>query len=132
MRKKRFPPARIELSLALPNGGRLEPIDIRLIETIRDLRSISGAGRSLDISYRKTWCMVDALNRIFATRVIETFPGRRDGGAEVTIFGERLVALYRSMERRSVTATAAALAEIVASVDEDYVAKRDESSSAAS
>jgi molybdate transport system regulatory protein len=112
---------RIELILALPNGGRIEPIDIRLIETIRGCRSISGAGRILDISYRKTWRMADTLNRTFATRVIETFPGRRDGGAEVTAFGMRLVALFRSMERRSATASAAAVGEIVASLDPDFV-----------
>ena len=33
--------ANIELTLALPNSGRLEPIDIQLIETIADCRSIS-------------------------------------------------------------------------------------------
>jgi molybdate transport system regulatory protein len=115
------PHAEIELSVLLPNGGRLEPIDIRLIETIRSCRSISGAGRLLDISYRKTWRMVDALNRTFSARVIETFPGRRDGGAEVTVFGERLIALFRSAERRSRTATAVTLAEMAASMDETFV-----------
>jgi molybdate transport system regulatory protein len=113
--------ARLELSLALPNGGRLEPVDVRLIETIRASRSISGAGRALGISYRKTWCMVDALNRTFSSRVVETYPGRHEGGAEVTAFGERLVALYRSIERRSASSTAAAMAEIVASLDPDFV-----------
>lgn len=112
--------AALELTLVLPNGGRLDPVDIRLIEMIRDCRSISGAGRSLDISYRKTWRMVDALNRMFCARVVDTFPGRRDGGAEVTVFGERLVALYRSMERRTSSATAAAMNEITAAVDIDY------------
>lgn len=112
--------AKIELTLLLPNGGRLEPVDIELIETIRDCRSISGAGRLLDISYRKTWRMVDALNRTFSSPVIETFPGRREGGAEVTIFGERLVALFRSMERNTSASTIAALNEIVASLDKSF------------
>lgn len=114
--------AAIELSLLLPNGGRLEPLDFRLIETIARCRSISGAGRLLDISYRKTWRMVDALNRMFTHRVVETFPGRRDGGAEVTIFGQRLVAIYRSMERRTATSAAAAMAEIVAATSNRYEA----------
>lgn len=114
--------ARIELTLVLPNGGRLDPVDIQLIEVIRDCRSISGAGRLLDISYRKTWRMVDALNRTFSSRVIETFPGRREGGAEVTVFGERVVALFRSMERSTNSATAAALGELVASLDKEFVA----------
>lgn len=113
----------LELTLLLPNGGRLEPADVRLVEAIGACRSISGAGRLLDISYRKTWLMVDALNRTFATRIVETFPGRRDGGAEVTPFGRRVVALYRSMERRSMSTTAAAMAELVASLDGDFSAE---------
>ena len=82
MTRRKTRSANIELTLALPNSGRLEPIDIQLIETIADCRSISAAGRRLDISYRKTWRMVDALNRTFSARVVETFPGRRDGGRE--------------------------------------------------
>lgn len=112
---------RIELTLVLPNGGRLEPIDIGLIEAVRNCRSLSGAGRLLDISYRKTWRMVDALNRTFASPVVETFPERREGGAEVTMFGERLVAIFRSMERSTSAATAAALGQIVASIDRSVV-----------
>ena len=110
----------IELTVVLPNAGRILAIDVRLIETIDDCRSISGAGRRLDISYRKTWRMVDALNRMFTARVVDTFPGRRDGGAAVTPFGARLVALYRSMERRTNASTTAALAEIVAAIDKNY------------
>jgi len=121
MTRRRGRPAMIELTLQLPNGGRLEPVDIDLMETIRDCRSISGAGRRLDISYRKAWRMVDVLNRMFSARVVETFPGRRDGGAEVTAFGERLVALYRSMERRTASSTSAAFGEIVAAIDQSYV-----------
>lgn len=116
----------LELALCLPNGGRLEPIDVRLIEAIRTCRSISGAGRLLDISYRKTWRMVDGLNRTFASRVIETFPGRREGGAEVTIFGARLVALFRSMERRAAKACREAADELAASCDRRFVPENED------
>ena len=56
--------------------------------------------------------MVDALNRTFETPVFATFPGRRGSGAELTDFGERLVALYRSMERRARSASAQGLVDI--------------------
>ena len=88
------------------NGGRLIAEDLVLIEAIRKRRSILAASKATGISYRKCWLMVDALNRTFETAVIATHPGRRGGGAELTAFGERVVALYRSMERRSKTATA--------------------------
>jgi len=112
--------ARIELTIRFGNGGSLTPEDLHLIETIRRERSILGAARATGISYRKCWLMVDALNRTFETQVFETYPGRRGGGAEITPFGERLIALYRSMERRTRTATAAARGELGEAIDPDY------------
>jgi molybdate transport system regulatory protein len=103
---------RIELTIYFPNGGRLSPEDIALIDSIRKQRSILGASRATGVSYRKCWLMVDALNRTFETPVIATYPGRRGGGAEMTPFGDRLVALYHSMNRRSRTTASAALEEL--------------------
>ncbi len=110
----------VELTIRLGNGGRLTAEDLALIEVIRKERSILAAARATGVSYRKCWLMVDALNRTFETPVLATHPGRRGGGAELTPFGERLVALYKSMERRSRTATAMAVAELTASLDPAY------------
>ena len=109
--------ARIHLRLSLPNGGHLDEADIALIETVQKCRSILGASKLMGLSYRKTWLMTDALNRTFETKVVGTFPGRRGSGAEVTAFGQRLVALFRSVERRSSTGAAAALGELTASLN---------------
>lgn len=107
----------VAIGIELPNGARLDAEDVALIEIIRSCRSIVGASRLAGHSYRKTWLMVDALNRAFETRVIDTFPGRKGGGAEVTVFGERVVALYRSVERRARRAAEGALAELGAASD---------------
>lgn len=120
MRERSKVGGRLEIAVDLPNGVRLDAADIHLIETIRTCRSILGAAKLTDHSYRKTWLMVDALNRSFETRVIDTFPGRRGGGAEVTAFGERLVALYRSIERRSARAAVATIAELSAACDPNF------------
>jgi molybdate transport system regulatory protein len=109
--------ADVHVRLALPNGGGLDETDIALIETIQKCRSILGASKLMGLSYRKTWLMADALNRTFESRVIETFPGRRGGGAEITAFGQRIAALFRSVERRSSQAAAATLEELTASLD---------------
>ena len=109
--------ARIHVRLSLPNGSSLDEADIALIETVHKCRSILGASKLMGLSYRKTWLMSDALNRTFETKVIETFPGRRGGGAEITAFGQRLVALFRSVERRSSAGAAAALDELTASLN---------------
>ena len=109
--------ARIHVRLSLPNGASLEEADIALIETIHKCRSILGASKLMGLSYRKTWLMADALNRTFETRVLDTFPGRRGSGAEITVFGQRLVALFRSIERRSSTGAATALSELTGSLN---------------
>lgn len=112
--------SRLDVIVRFANGGSLTPEDMTLIEAIRASRSILGASRRTGVSYRKCWLMVDALNRTFEAPVFATFPGRRGSGAELTDFGERLVALYRSMERRSRGASAQALAELNASLNPAY------------
>jgi molybdate transport system regulatory protein len=124
MLKKETPPsAQVAIYLHLPNGGSFTPEDINLIDAIRSQRSIIGASRALGLSYRKCWLVADALNRTFESPVIATFPGRRGGGAEITSFGERLVALYRSIERHTATSSRKSLEELTASLDWTFDAK---------
>lgn len=115
--------ADLTITIALPNGARLSPEDVALLEAIRRVRSITGAAKAIGISYRKAWLMVDALARGFETPAVTTHPGRRDGGSELTPFGERLIALYRSVERRSRSASGAALGELVAGLDWSFRAE---------
>jgi len=115
--------ARIHVRLTLPNGGSLDEADIALIETVQKCRSILGASKLMGLSYRKTWLMSDALNRTFEAKVLDTFPGRRGGGAEVTPFGQRLAALFRSVERRSSAGAGAALGELTASLSWSFDAE---------
>lgn len=112
--------SRLDVTVRFANGGTLTPEVIALIDAIRASRSILGASRATGVSYRKCWLMVDALNRTFETPVFATFPGRRGSGAELTDFGERLVALYRSMERRARSASAQGLVELTASLDASF------------
>lgn len=116
-------PAYVAIEIKLPNGGSFGPPDLTLIEAIRTARSIVGASRVLGLSYRKCWLSVDALNRTFESPVIATFPGRRGGGAEITAFGERLVALYRSIERHAKTSAKKSLEELTASLDWSFEPK---------
>ncbi len=109
--------AHLSIELNLPNGGTFGPEDLSLIDTIRIERSIIGASRAMGVSYRKCWLMVDAMNRTFESTVVATFPGRRGGGAEITPFGERLVALYRSIERHATNSAKKSLDELTASLD---------------
>ncbi len=112
--------AAVSIKLHLPNGGVFGPDDLALIDAIRIERSIIGASRALQLAYRTCWLSVDALNRTFESPVVATFPGRREGGAEITPFGERLVALYRSIERHAANSSKKSLQELSASLDWDF------------
>lgn len=80
---------------------RLGPGKITLLERIMETGSISAAGRRLEMSYRRAWLLVDAMNRMFDEPVVvATMGGSHGGGAEVTEFGRRLVETYRLLEKR--------------------------------
>src|ERR1700739_4082091 len=120
MRKTKPNTAHLSIGLTLPNGGDFGPEDLALIDMIRIEPSIIGASRALGLSYRKCWLGVDALNRTFESAVVATFPGRRGAGAEITPFGERLVALYRSIERHANTSAKKSLEELTSSLDWEF------------
>jgi len=123
MRKNKPETAYLSIDLNLPNGGSFGPEDLWLIDTIRIERSIIGASRAMGLSYRTCWLIVDAMNRTFESAVVATFPGRRGGGAEITPFGERLVALYRSIERNSTASARKSIDELSASLDWSFEGK---------
>ncbi|HUH48441.1 MAG TPA: transcriptional regulator, partial [Mycoplana sp.] len=73
-----------------------------LLEKIRETGSISAAGRSMDMSYRRACLLVDAMNRMFSSHVVESQRGgKQGGGAAVTPFGEELLARFRGMEEKA-------------------------------
>jgi molybdate transport system regulatory protein len=105
--------ARLTLRLDLGPEQAIGPGKIRLLEAVRDTGSISEAGRSLSMSYRRAWLLVDDMNRCFRDPVVTTkLGGRRGGGAVLTAFGRRLVESYREIERQAHAATAKRLHQI--------------------
>jgi molybdate transport system regulatory protein len=86
------------------------PGKAELIDRIAETGSISAAARAMGMSYRRAWQLVAALNKDFTEPVIITaIGGTRGGGARVTPFGKRLVALFHAMEDRASAAIAADL-----------------------
>lgn len=113
--------ARLSIRVELPNGSRLGPGKVALLESIGQRRSIAAAARDHDMSYRRAWLLVDDLNRAFSEPVVETFPGRSQGaGAALTAFGTRLVALFRATERRCLKAASPSLREIAEASNSNY------------
>ena len=63
-----------------------------LLERIRDLGSLSAAARSMGMSYRQAWELVDKMNSLAPTPlVMKQVGGKSGGGATVTKEGNRAI-----------------------------------------
>ncbi len=68
---------------------------IVLLERIRDHGSITRAAKSMAMSYRHAWELVDSMNRQAAKPLVELATGGRDGGgAHLTEEGQKAIALF--------------------------------------
>jgi molybdate transport system regulatory protein len=104
---------RLSIRLDLASGARIGPGKVRLLEEISRSGSISAAGRSLKMSYRRAWELVEDLNKHLGAPVVATAAGGSGGGgARLTPAGVALVAEYRAIEAGSAAAAAAHLEAI--------------------
>ena len=72
-----------------------------LLERIKEYGSISEAAKSMDMSYRHAWELVDSINKQAREPLIETATGGKGGGgARLTAAGERAVSAFRDLYAR--------------------------------
>ena len=110
-----MPNARLTLRVDLDADRAIGPGKIRLLEAIRDTGSITQAGVSLGMSYRRAWLLVDDMNRCFREPVVSAQAGgSHGGGAALTRFGRRLIDQYRAIEAEAYAATTPRLRELEA------------------
>lgn len=104
----------IRLFLKLGSDTRIGHGKITLLETIAETGSISAAGRSLDMTYRRAWELVDHMNKAFGRPLVAgQTGGAGGGGAELTELGREVVARYRTLQ----AATEAVAAEHLAAFE---------------
>ena len=90
---------RLSIRIDLTSGGRIGPGKIALLEAIRSTGSISASARSLGMSYRRAWLLVEEVNQTLRRPAVAAETGgRKGGGAVLTPIGERVIALYRAIE----------------------------------
>jgi molybdate transport system regulatory protein len=69
---------------------------IVLLERVREYGSITKAAKSMEMSYRHAWQLIDSMNRHAGKPIIEAFTGGKGGGgARLTEEGDRVVTLFR-------------------------------------
>ncbi len=83
-----------------------------LLAAIAQHRSISAAGRAMGMSYRRTWLLVDAMNRCWQEPLVATTPGNQKAGAHLTALGEQVLTGYRQLQRDAEEVSSAGLADI--------------------
>ena len=94
--------ARLSIRIDLADGIRIGPGKIALLEAIRTTGSISAAARSLGMSYRRAWLLVEEINHGLREPAVTTASGGRyGGGAAITPVGEKVVDLYHAIESRA-------------------------------
>jgi len=96
--RRQSPQLRIRVDLS-PECS-IGPGKVALLEAIGREGSLSVAARSIDMSYRRAWNLLDDLNQSFAEAVVSTSTGGiQGGGAQLTDFGRELVKAFRALER---------------------------------
>ncbi|MFP4445971.1 MAG: winged helix-turn-helix domain-containing protein [Desulfosudaceae bacterium] len=83
-----------------PHGTFLGYGRVVLLERIRDHGSISAAARSMSMSYRHAWKLVDSMNRQSRQPVVTMQTGGRGGGgARLTDAGQGAIDCFWSVYR---------------------------------
>jgi molybdate transport system regulatory protein len=89
-----------------------------LLDAIAATGSISESARSLGMSYRRAWLLVDTMNRCFREPLVASATGGvRGGGARITPFGTRVLEHFRAMEKgldRALARDLAAFSDLLA------------------
>lgn len=99
------PALKIKIQLYCGDEIAMGPGKADLLDAIAGHGSISAAGRALGMSYRRTWMLVDAMNRCWNEPLVETLAGgSHGGGAHVTARGREVLSHYRALQRAAGTA----------------------------
>lgn len=77
-----------------------------LLAQIERSGSIAEAAKKMDMSYMRAWTLIKTMNQCFKEPVVSVERGgSKGGGAMLTNTGKAALALYRTMEERSLLAT---------------------------
>ena len=108
--KPSSPQVKFRMRVMIADVIAVGPGKISLLEAIGEHGSISAAARSMEMSYRRAWLLVQEVNKAMRSpAVVSDHGGETRGGTKLTPEGESIVRLYRQIER---TASAACKTDI--------------------
>ena len=104
----RRPSVQFRLRIVQGDDIAVGPGKVDLLEAIASTGSITAAAKTLGMSYRRAWLLVDTMNRCFAQSVVAAEAGgTRGGGAAITPVGAQVIERYRRIEAAAEKAAAA-------------------------
>jgi molybdate transport system regulatory protein len=108
------PVARFRLRVTVGEIIAVGPGKIDLLEAIAEKRSITAAAKSIGMSYRRAWILVDQINACLRQPAVASAQGgEHGGGSRLTAVGEALVQRYRRIEARAAEACADDIAALL-------------------
>ncbi len=73
---------------------------VRLLKAIDKTGSLSKAAKSLQISYKKAWTLIDAVNKSSRQPVtVASIGGKGGGGAVLTEYGKKLIIAFDEINK---------------------------------
>lgn len=74
---------------------------VRLLKAIDETGSLSKAAKSINISYKKAWHLMDAVNKTTIKPVtINSVGGKGGGGTALTPYGKSLISVFDEMNKK--------------------------------
>ena len=74
---------------------------VQLLKAIDETGSLSKAAKSLNLSYKKAWNLIDSVNKSAKKPVtIKSTGGKGGGGAELTEYGKSLIQVFDDINNR--------------------------------
>jgi len=90
---------RLRIRIVFGDADMIGPGKAELLERIDRCGSIAGAGREMNMSYKRAWQLIGTLNAMFQEPLVDsTRGGPGGGGAVLTEAGRTVLALYRAFE----------------------------------
>lgn len=73
---------------------------VKLLKAIEAHGSLSKAAKTIGMSYKKAWTLVDAVNKSAKEAVVTTtVGGQKGGGTVITTYGKRLINAFETINK---------------------------------
>ena len=107
------PLVRFRMRIQQADTIALGPGKVALLEAVQEHGSISAAARSMNMSYRRAWLLMDELNRsLKSPATVSEHGGQSGGGSVLTPVGKEIIRLYRGIEEQAYAACSADIAAL--------------------